>query len=40
MAYGKAVSIVAVAALLSACGDSTLGYRNAEISNGKVFEKG
>ncbi|MBD1599865.1 toxin-antitoxin system YwqK family antitoxin [Pseudomonas typographi] len=40
MAYRNAVSIVAVAALLSACGDSTLDYRNAEISNGKVFEKG
>lgn len=40
MAYVRAASIVAAAALLSACGDTTLDYRNAEMSNGKVFARG
>ncbi|WP_134723331.1 toxin-antitoxin system YwqK family antitoxin [Pseudomonas coleopterorum] len=40
MAYSR-ISLAAVAALIiSGCGDATLDFRNAELSNGKVYQKG
>lgn len=39
MTYRKIAVAAVTAALLSACGDATLDYRNAEVSNGKVYAR-